>query len=109
MGNVHDMSGYTRQDMIVEFTELAKRGLQTPQPLWMHKDKLPEWAARKVADWEAYRFSTDGRDPADRRRQMDLALTERKPAPKPKKDATQAAKAGPGAEAPQKAGGASEE
>ena len=121
MGNVHDMSAFDRESMIVEFTELAKRGLQTPQPLWMQKDKLPAWAARTRADWEAYRFSTDGRDPADRRRQMDLALTERKPAPKPKKDAakaaaakTDAAQAGaakgrPGAEAPQKTGGPSEE
>ena len=30
MGNVHDMSAYTREDMLVEFTELAKEGHQTP-------------------------------------------------------------------------------
>jgi NADH-quinone oxidoreductase subunit I len=51
MGNLHDLSGYTRQSMIVEFTELAKQGLQTPQPLWMQKDKLPDWAARTRQEW----------------------------------------------------------
>ena len=51
MGNLHDLSGYTRQSMIVEFTELARQGLQTPQPLWMRKDKLPDWAARTRQEW----------------------------------------------------------
>ena len=51
MGNLHDMSGYTRDSMIVEFTELAKQGLQTPQPLWMRKDRLPEWAAETKRHW----------------------------------------------------------
>lgn len=59
MGNVHDMSGYTREDMIVEFTDLAKEGLQTPQPLWMQKKELPAWASQRKKDWEAYRFSKD--------------------------------------------------
>jgi len=51
MGNVHDMSGYDRESMIVEFTELAKEGLQTPQPLWMRKERLPEWAAVTRQEW----------------------------------------------------------
>jgi NADH-quinone oxidoreductase subunit I len=51
MGNNHDLSGYTRQSMVVEFTELATQGLQTPQPLWMQKDKLPDWAARTRQEW----------------------------------------------------------
>jgi len=51
MGNIHDLSAYTREDMIVEFTELAKEGLQTPQPLWMQKTELPEWAARRKKEW----------------------------------------------------------
>lgn len=51
MGNVHDMSGYDRKSMIVEFTELAKQGLQTPQPLWMQKDHLPDWAAKTKQSW----------------------------------------------------------
>ena len=91
MGNLHDLSGHTRESMIVEFTELAEQGLQAPQPLWMQKDRLPDWAAQTKDDWQAYRFSSDGRDPVERRREMELALTERKPPPKPKKPAAGAA------------------
>ena len=120
MGNVHDMSAFDRESMIVEFTELAKRGLQTPQPLWMQKDRLPAWAAKTKADWEAFSFSNDGRDPADRRQQMQLALTERQPPPKPKKPAAEtatakanpaqadAATAAPKAPAPKKTDGATD-
>ena len=59
MGNLHDMSGFTRDDMIVEFTELAKEGLQTPQPLWMQRDNLPEWAETRKQDWIEFNQSTD--------------------------------------------------
>lgn len=52
MGNNHDLSAYTRGDMIVEFTELAKEGKQTPEPFWMQKESLPQWAAEKKARWE---------------------------------------------------------
>ena len=34
MGNNHDLSGYDRESMVVEFTDLAKQGLQTPMPIW---------------------------------------------------------------------------
>ncbi|MCK6455499.1 MAG: NADH-quinone oxidoreductase subunit I [Phycisphaerae bacterium] len=51
MGNNHDLSAYTRKDMIVEFTELAREGKQTPEPIWMQRDELPEWAARRKAEW----------------------------------------------------------
>ena len=51
MGNIHDLSAYDRQSMIVEFTELAKQGLQTPMPIWMQRDKLPEWAAKTKREW----------------------------------------------------------
>lgn len=80
MGNIHDMSGFTRKDMIVEFTELAKRGLQTPQPLWMQKDQLPDWADEKRRDWEEYRYSHDKlTDQNDRRREeMIKAMIEQK-------------------------------
>ena len=59
MGNLHDMSGYDRESMIVEFTDLAKQGLQTPQPLWMQKDDLPEWAEKRKRDWIEFSHSTD--------------------------------------------------
>jgi NADH-quinone oxidoreductase subunit I len=51
MGDLHDLSGYDRESMIVEFTELAKEGLQTPQPLWLQKDRLPEWARTRKQQW----------------------------------------------------------
>jgi len=51
MGNIHDLSGFDRESMIVEFTELAKEGLQTPQPLWMRKEQMPEWAASTKRSW----------------------------------------------------------
>jgi hypothetical protein len=38
--------------MVVEFTELAKEGKQTPEPLWMQKTELPAWAAERKRRWE---------------------------------------------------------
>lgn len=76
MGNLHDMSGYDRRSMIVEFTELAKEGLQTPQPLWMRRDNLPEWAHQRRQDW------INKGNP--KRAQMLEALEESKAAEKPK-------------------------
>ncbi len=59
MGNLHDLSGFDRKSMIVEFTELAIEGMQTPQPLWMQKEKLPEWAQQRKDSWLEYTHSTD--------------------------------------------------
>ncbi len=53
MGDVHDNSVYNRQDTVVEFTELAKQGLRTPQPIWMRKATLPPWVAARKEAWEA--------------------------------------------------------
>jgi NADH-quinone oxidoreductase subunit I len=49
MGKLHDLSGYSRQDMVVEFTELDKKGLRTPIPLWMERnaDKVP-WVKEEL-------------------------------------------------------------
>ncbi len=74
MGNLHDMSAYDRESMCVEFTELAKEGLQTPQPLWMQKDKLPDWAEQKKREW------IERGEPL--REEMLKALEESKPAKK---------------------------
>jgi NADH-quinone oxidoreductase subunit I len=43
MGKNHDLSAYTRDDMVVEFSELAEKGLRTPIPLWMERNapKIP--------------------------------------------------------------------
>ena len=72
MGNLHDLSGYSRESMIVEFTDLAKQSLQTPQPLWMQKDDLPEWAAKRKQEWIDFVFSNDklSNDNAKRREEM---------------------------------------
>ena len=86
MGNLHDMSGYDRESMIVEFTELAKQGLQTPQPLWMQKDDLPEWAQQRKRDWMEFAHSTDkltGQHEL-RREEMLKALEPSQPAKKKK-------------------------
>lgn len=39
MGKLHDLSGYSRKDVVVEFAELDKQGLRTPLPLWMEPNK----------------------------------------------------------------------
>lgn len=52
MGEVHDLSGYDRRSMTVEFTELAKDALQTPIPLWMRHANPPEWAVERRRKWE---------------------------------------------------------
>jgi hypothetical protein len=48
MGKNHDMSSYSRQDMVVEFAELDKKGQRTPIPLWMERNaaKVP-WVAHE--------------------------------------------------------------
>jgi NADH-quinone oxidoreductase subunit I len=51
MGSIHDMSAYDRRSMVVEFTELARKGLRTPMPLWMQKASLPPWASKAKEEW----------------------------------------------------------
>jgi len=75
MGNNHDLSVYNRASTVVEFTELAKQGLQTPMPIWAQKRQPPEWATRTRQAW------LDRAKP--KREVMLLAMTERQPAPKP--------------------------
>jgi NADH-quinone oxidoreductase subunit I len=43
MGKLHDLSGYSREDVVVEFADLAKKGQRTPMPLWMERnaEKIP--------------------------------------------------------------------
>jgi NADH-quinone oxidoreductase subunit I len=48
MGKLHDMSGFSRQEMVVEFAELAKAGRRTPEPrsltAALTARRPPEWA-----------------------------------------------------------------
>ncbi len=73
MGNLHDMSGYDRQSMIVEFTDLARLGLQTPQPLWMQKDDLPDWARQRKQEWLEFNQSHDKLSSDKERRRQEMA------------------------------------
>jgi NADH-quinone oxidoreductase subunit I len=43
MGKLHDLSSYSREDVVVEFADLDKKGLRTPIPLWMERNagKIP--------------------------------------------------------------------
>jgi len=38
MGKLHDLSSYSREDVVVEFAELDKKNLRTPIPLWMERN-----------------------------------------------------------------------
>jgi len=77
MGNVHDMSGFTREDMTVEFTDLATKGLQTPQPLWMELREMPDWAKQTKREWEGFEHSRDKlSDNTDGRREKMLEALE---------------------------------
>ncbi len=63
MGKNHDLSAYTRQDMVVEFHEIDKQGLRTPIPLWMHRnaDKIA-WVASEKARLEKGELATKDAD-----------------------------------------------
>lgn len=82
MGNVHAMAGYDRESMLVEFTELARLGRQTPEPLWAKAEHLPAWAAMQKQEW------LDRAAPV--REQMRAALTEQIPPKKPEAPAAPA-------------------
>ena len=72
MGNVHDLSGYDRESMIVEFTDLAKQGMQTPQPLWMQKENLPDWARQRKQEWLEFSHSQDKLSSDQKRRREEM-------------------------------------
>jgi NADH-quinone oxidoreductase subunit I len=63
MGKNHDLSSYSRHEMIVEFAELDKKGLRTPIPLWMDRnaEKIP-WVAKEKERLEAGELATDAAD-----------------------------------------------
>lgn len=63
MGKNHDLSSYSRQDMVVEFHEIDKKGLRTPIPLWMQRnaDKIP-WVGKELERLEAGELATTAAD-----------------------------------------------
>lgn len=92
MGNIHDMSGYSRESMTVEFQELAEHGLQTPMPLWMEKEQSPDWVTKTREDWLAFKHSEDKlTGDMDRRREEMVKALEESEIPKRKKPAAKPA------------------
>jgi NADH-quinone oxidoreductase subunit I len=63
MGKLHDLSSYSREDVVVEFAELDKRNLRTPLPLWMERNaaKIP-WVKEEMERVKAGKLATDAGD-----------------------------------------------
>ena len=63
MGKNHDLSAYSRDDMIVEFAEIAQEGLRTPVPLYMKRnaDKI-EWVRKEKERIERGELATTEAD-----------------------------------------------
>jgi len=63
MGKLHDLSSYTRGDVVVEFAELDKQGLHTPIPLWMERnaDKI-DWVKKEYDRVKAGKLATNAAD-----------------------------------------------
>lgn len=63
MGKLHDLSSYSRADVIVEFAELDKKGLRTPVPLWIERNsqRIP-WVAREKERIEQGKLATTEAD-----------------------------------------------
>ena len=63
MGKLHDLSSYTREDVVVEFTELDKQGLRTPIPLWMERNapSIP-WVKEEYDRVKAGKIATTAGD-----------------------------------------------
>lgn len=63
MGKNHDLSSYSRHEMIVEFAEIDKKGLRTPVPLWMERNAptIP-WVASEKQRIEKGELATDAAD-----------------------------------------------
>jgi NADH-quinone oxidoreductase subunit I len=63
MGKLHDLSSYSREDVVVEFAELHKKGLRTPIPLWMERnaDNIP-WVKSEMDRVKAGKLATNAAD-----------------------------------------------
>jgi NADH-quinone oxidoreductase subunit I len=63
MGKLHDLSSYSREDVVVEFAELDKKGQRTPIPLWMERNaqKIP-WVKEEYERVKAGKLATTAAD-----------------------------------------------
>ncbi len=63
MGKNHDLSAYTREDMVVEFAELDGKGLRTPLPLWVERNAATiPWVAHEKKRIESGELATKDAD-----------------------------------------------
>jgi NADH-quinone oxidoreductase subunit I len=62
MGKNHDLSGFSRKEMVVEFTELAKQGLKTPKSRWMDPDSRIAWVRSETQRVERGELATSEAD-----------------------------------------------
>jgi hypothetical protein len=63
MGKLHDLSGYSREDVVVEFAELDKKGQHTPIPLWMEKNESRiAWVKEEYERVKSGKLSGSGGD-----------------------------------------------
>ena len=63
MGKLHDLSSYSREDVVVEFTELDKKNQRTPIPLWMERNagRIP-WVKDELERVKAGKLATTAAD-----------------------------------------------
>lgn len=63
MGKLHDLSSYSREDVVVEFAELDKKGLRTPLPIWMEQNegRIP-WVKQEAERVRAGKLATTAGD-----------------------------------------------
>ena len=66
MGKLHDLSSYSREDVVVEFAEIDKQNLRTPIPLWMERNKgrIP-WVNDEYERIKAGKLATTAADIPD--------------------------------------------
>ena len=63
MGKLHDLSSYSREDVVVEFAELDKKGQHTVIPLWMERnaERIP-WVKEEYERVKSGKLATTAAD-----------------------------------------------
>jgi NADH-quinone oxidoreductase subunit I len=63
MGKLHDLSSYSREDVVVDFARLDKEGLRTPIPLWMERNEGKiGWVTEEYERVKAGKLATTAAD-----------------------------------------------
>jgi len=63
MGKLHDLSSYSRDDVVVDFAKLDKQGLRTPIPLWMERNEGKiGWVTEEYERVKAGKLATTAAD-----------------------------------------------